>query len=126
MIAVPFRPPVFRRLISTILLAAPLGCVDALGIRSACESEMQQVRRQHGPPDQRARGLRSEIWLYGSSSGGFYYEFSWSAAGEPCQVVGPLTQSRLPGTEVISTVSPSPPAAPARAMNQFFAGEKSQ
>jgi len=102
----------FRLLGPLMLLMVLSGCVDALGIGSGCESEMQEVRRQHGPPDQRARGMRSEIWLYGSSSTGFYYEFSWGAVGEPCEVLGPLSQSRFPDSEVIFMRGWAPPGAP--------------
>jgi hypothetical protein len=84
------------------ILILPLsGCLDGLGIGSACESEMQAVRRSHGAPDLRERGLRSEIWFYGRGPGGFYYEFSWGAAGDPCQVIGPLNQSRMEDGELI-------------------------
>jgi hypothetical protein len=108
MIAGAVHGPWPRIVLTSVLLVTLAGCEDTLGIGGACASEMQQIRRQHGPPDQQARGLRSEIWLYGSSSGGFYYEFSWSTAGEPCRVVGPVAQNRLPEAEVIFTISPTP------------------
>jgi hypothetical protein len=94
-------------LLAILILPLP-GCLDGLGIGAACESEMQSVRRAHGAPDQRERGLRSEIWLYGRGPGGFYYEFSWGAAGDPCQVIGPVNQSRIDNREMI----PSAVAAP--------------
>jgi hypothetical protein len=91
----------YSRLLLLLLLLVLPGCLDGLGIGSACESEMQDVRRRHGAPDQQARGVRSEIWLYGRSPGGFYYEFSWGSAGEPCQVVGPISQSLLPDRDLL-------------------------
>ncbi len=90
-----------RRLFPLLLLMVLPGCLDGLGIGGACESEMQEVRRRHGAPDQQARGLRSEIWLYGRAPNGFYYEFNWGSAGEPCQVVGPINQSLLEDREML-------------------------
>jgi hypothetical protein len=84
-----------KRVIPAVLALLLSGCLDGLGIGSGCEEEMHQVRRRHGAPDQQARGLRSEIWLYGRSPDGFYYEFSWGSAGEPCEVVGPVSQSLM-------------------------------
>jgi hypothetical protein len=94
-------------LLAVLMLLLP-GCVDGLGIGTACETEMQSVRRTHGAPDQRERGLRSEIWFYGRGPGGFYYEFSWGAAGDPCQVIGPVNQSRLEGREMILSAAAAP------------------
>jgi hypothetical protein len=93
--------------LAMLMLLLP-GCVDGLGIGAACETEMQAVRRSHGAPDQRERGLRSEIWLYGRGPGGFYFEFSWGAAGDPCQVIGPVNQSRMEGREMILSAAAAP------------------
>jgi hypothetical protein len=101
-----------KLLLAAIMMLLLSGCVDGMGIGAACESEMQDVRRAHGAPDQRERGLRSEIWLYGRGPAGFYYEFSWGAAGDPCQVIGPLSQSRMEGREMILSAAAASAYAP--------------
>lgn len=113
-----------KRLFPAILLIVLPGCVDGLGIGAACESEMQQVRRRHGAPDQQARGMRSEIWLYGQPPSGFYYEFSWGSAGEPCQVVGPVSQSLLGDGELLLSTAHSGDAATVEHRSNFRGGER--
>jgi hypothetical protein len=84
-----------KRLLPVLLLFALTGCVDGLGIGSACETEMQKVRRQHGPPDRQVMNQRSAIWEYYRPGGNLIYEFSWGSAGEPCRVVGPVSGTLL-------------------------------
>jgi hypothetical protein len=77
-----------------LLLVLPLAsCLDAIGVGSACEERMQEVRRVHGAPDRTEHGVRAALWFYGPPRS-FYYEFSWS--GETCTVRGPFSESRIP------------------------------
>jgi hypothetical protein len=114
----------YKRLLPAILLILLSGCVDGIGIGVACEAEMQRVRRQHGAPDQQARGLRSEIWLYGRPPSGFYFEFSWGSAGEPCQVVGPVSQSLLDDRELLLNSDATGDAKDAGDRPSFPGGER--
>lgn len=74
----------FPFLLAPLLLA---GCEPGLGlgIGTRCEAEKQDVRRQHGIPDDVQEGIRSEIWIYNPPAR-ITFTFSWDQEGENCTV----------------------------------------
>lgn len=92
---------IFRRtrlaLLFLIAVAVP-GCLDGIGVATGCREEMEELRRQRGPPDEAVEGNRTQIWLYGIPPTGVYYEFRWDSSGETCEVRGPESLSRMEST----------------------------
>lgn len=82
------------RLVPLAAVVLVAGCTDALGIGGECDTEMREVRRDEGLPDEQTpQGLRSVRWIYDSGSGArYYYDFDWSSGS--CIVTGPVAFSR--------------------------------